>query len=215
MRLVQREFCDREAMICYSGALVLDKEGRELYSHPIPLDLAVEIWAALRRDHPKVVRNGYGWDLWVVDDDQDPRVQREEQITEGKALVGDMGQIFAEQGGLHKFLLMGEPEDLGRAERFLKTRYPQLSVLRSNAYYLEVMAPGVGKAEGIRILCGHYGISLEEAAVFGDGENDMGMLRAVGYGIAMGNASDQVKAAAAYVTLSNEEEGIYEAIKGL
>lgn len=215
VRLVQRAFCDQGPMICYSGALVLDRDGREMYSCPIRLDLAVEIWRALRRDHPKVVRNGYGWDLWVVDDDQDPRIQREERITEGKALVGDIGEIFAEKGGIHKFLLMGDPEDLMGAERFLRVRYPELSVLRSNAYYLEVMAPGVGKAQGIRVMCSHYGLSTDEAAVFGDGENDIGMLQAVRYGIAMGNASEKVKAAAAYVTLRNEEEGIYEAIKGL
>ncbi len=215
VRLVQKEFCDRGPMICYSGGLVLDKDGKEMYSCPIRLDLAVEIWNVLRQEHPKVVRNGYGWDDWVVDDDQDPRVRREEDITEGKALVGDIGEIFAEKGGIHKFLLMGEPEDLLRAERSLRVRYPQLSILRSNTYYLEVMAPGVGKAQGIRIMCEDYGISTDEAAVFGDGENDIGMLQAVRYGIAMGNAPEQVKAAAPYVTLSNEEEGIYEAVKGL
>ena len=48
---------------------------------------------------------------------------------------------------------------------------------------------------------------------FGDGGNDIGMLRHAGIGIAMGNANDEVKAAADYVTASVDEDGIYKALK--
>lgn len=78
-----------------------------------------------------------------------------------------------------------------------------------------MMDGAVDKAEGVRFLCGHYGIPAEEAAAFGDGENDVGMLRAVKYGFAMGNASKSVREQAAFVTLTNDEEGILEAIREL
>ena len=110
---------------------------------------------------------------------------------------------------------MGELGEIRQAEVFLRDSYPGLTVLRSNAYYLEVMDGTVDKAAGVRFLCGHYGIPVEEAAAFGDGENDVGMLKAVKYGFAMGNASKSVREQAAFVTLSNDDEGILEVIREL
>ena len=66
---------------------------------------------------------------------------------------------------------------------------------------------------GIQHLLAHYGIAPDEAIAFGDGGNDIEMLRYVGTGVAMGNASDEVKAAADYVTTSVDDEGICHALK--
>lgn len=52
------------------------------------------------------------------------------------------------------------------------------------------------------------GICREEIMAFGDGLNDLRMIREVGTGVAMGNARDEVKAAADYIALSNDEEGV-------
>ena len=57
-------------------------------------------------------------------------------------------------------------------------------------------------------LCDHLGIQPAQAIAFGDGGNDVHMLRLAGMGVAMGNASEAVRAYAPYVTLSNEEEGV-------
>ena len=58
-----------------------------------------------------------------------------------------------------------------------------------------------------------FGFKLEETMAFGDGGNDIGMLRHAGIGVAMGNANDEVKAAADYITASVDEDGIYKALK--
>ena len=58
-----------------------------------------------------------------------------------------------------------------------------------------------------------HGIDREETMAFGDGENDMEMLRYVGIGVAMGNASDAVKAAADYVTDTVDDDGIEKALR--
>ena len=55
----------------------------------------------------------------------------------------------------------------------------------------------------------HYGFSKDEAIAFGDGHSDIEMLEAVGMGIAMGNAKDEVKAKADFVCKSVEDDGIY------
>ena len=69
------------------------------------------------------------------------------------------------------------------------------------------------KARGIRLTCERYGIPLEETMAFGDGENDLEMLREVGVGVAMGNASPEVKAACRYVTADIDEDGILKALE--
>lgn len=215
VRLIQRELGNRRPLICYSGGLILDENQKVIYSRQMDLQLALQVRSDLEKECPGICCNTYGGDLWVVRDDKNPWVMREEKITEGKSAVGDIREMFAQAGGIHKFLLMGEPEDIAGGEKLLKARYPQLSVLRSNSYYLEVMDGQVDKAEGVRFICERYGIPADQAAAFGDGENDLGMLQAVGHGFAMGNASEKVKEQARYITGSNQEDGIWQVLNNL
>ena len=62
-------------------------------------------------------------------------------------------------------------------------------------------------------LLAHYGIAPEEAMAFGDGENDLSMLMAVGVGVAMGSASDYVKERADYAAPTVDEDGVAAALK--
>ena len=66
-----------------------------------------------------------------------------------------------------------------------------------------------GKGTAIEQVLAHYKFSKEEAIAFGDGENDIEMLEAVGTGVAMGNARDTVKVRAAAICRPVEEDGVY------
>ena len=70
------------------------------------------------------------------------------------------------------------------------------------------MPLGIEKSQSIDKLIKTIGIKQEEVIAVGDGYNDMGMIQYAGLGVAMANAEDEVKAAANYVTLSNEEDGV-------
>lgn len=59
------------------------------------------------------------------------------------------------------------------------------------------------------------GINDEECAAFGDSGNDLEMVSAVKYGIAMDNAQESIKQAAAHITQSNNEEGVLNAIDSI
>ena len=74
---------------------------------------------------------------------------------------------------------------------------------------------GVDKGRALCLLGSEWGIAPEEIAAIGDSDNDLAMLRAVGCPVAMGNASDEVKAAATMVTDSNDREGVAKAIRKL
>ena len=71
------------------------------------------------------------------------------------------------------------------------------------------------KASGIECMIRHFGIGREECIGFGDGGNDIEMLDYCGIGVAMGNAADEVKRHADFVTTSVDEEGIEYALKSL
>ena len=77
----------------------------------------------------------------------------------------------------------------------------------------DVIPKECGKAHGIEKIISYLGIKREEVIAFGDGGNDADMLEFAGLGIAMGNANDDTKAAADYVTDSCADDGVYTALK--
>jgi len=87
-----------------------------------------------------------------------------------------------------------------------------LYVHRWRDWAVDLNPSGMNKAVGLRRLLDHLGIPIEQAAAFGDGINDMEMMEAAGLGIAMGNAADELKSKARYVTRSLHEDGIAYAV---
>lgn len=85
---------------------------------------------------------------------------------------------------------------------------PQISVVDGGFGNLEFTKCGVSKAVGVQFLAESLNISKEEVMAVGDSENDLEMIRSVGLGVAMGNASETVKNAADEVTFTNDEEGV-------
>ncbi len=75
---------------------------------------------------------------------------------------------------------------------------------------VDIIPKGAGKGVAVEALLRAYGFTAEEAIAFGDGDNDVDMIQTVGTGIAMGNGSPAVKAAANAVTAPVSEEGIHQ-----
>jgi hypothetical protein len=78
---------------------------------------------------------------------------------------------------------------------------------------VDIIAESSGKVPGIEKMMESFGLKREEIIAFGDGENDMEMLEFAGIGVAMGNASDEVKACADYVTRDVDDGGILAALQ--
>lgn len=89
---------------------------------------------------------------------------------------------------------------------------PGVALTTSSSHDVELVAAGVDKGKALALIARRYGIPLEECAAVGDSANDLEALRAVGTPIVMGNAPENVKAAAARVAPSNAEEGAAWAI---
>jgi Cof subfamily protein (haloacid dehalogenase superfamily) len=80
---------------------------------------------------------------------------------------------------------------------------------------LEIVDKRVNKKQAIDRLIELCSLNCDEVAVFGDDFNDMEMLKGFKNSIAMGNACDEVKSCAGYITLGNDEEGIYHALRDI
>lgn len=80
-------------------------------------------------------------------------------------------------------------------------------------YFADVNPKGINKMNGIEQLAEYYQLDLTKTMAFGDGGNDVPMLKGCTIGVAMGNAKDEVKAMADYVTTSADEDGIWNALK--
>ncbi len=90
---------------------------------------------------------------------------------------------------------------------------PGLKSARWTPSFADVIPSGGGKPVGMKHALEHFGLTMEEAMAFGDGGNDIDMLKAAKIGVAMGNANDKVKAAADYVTDDCDRDGIVTALK--
>lgn len=90
-----------------------------------------------------------------------------------------------------------------------------LDVFPSEPYFLEVVPFGIDKANTLGVLMEQLGVTRDEVIAIGDGVADVTMLQQAGVGVAMGHAQDSVKICADYVTASNEEDGVAQAVEKL
>jgi len=95
---------------------------------------------------------------------------------------------------------------------FLKSN-PDITVVGGGFNNFEIQNAGATKSEGLRELSKLLNVPMEQTMAIGDSENDYSMINAAGIGVAMANASEDILAIADYITTSNKEDGVGEAIK--
>lgn len=78
--------------------------------------------------------------------------------------------------------------------------------------FTDITASEADKGKGLEAMAAHLGLKLSETIAFGDGGNDISIIRTAGIGVAMGNAADHVKAAAEYTTTSVDDDGVRNAL---
>lgn len=90
---------------------------------------------------------------------------------------------------------------------------PDCVSLRWHPDFTDVAPRGINKGTTLPLVAREMGIEVSECMALGDGGNDIGILKAAGVGVAMGNASDEVKAIADHVTTSVDEDGVLNAFR--
>lgn len=131
------------------------------------------------------------------------------QIEKGAAKIVESYDIYLEEEG-NEIIKVNFPGKTVKKFPAIKDIILEADILKmtSDGLNMECGPKGCNKGEAIWWLCDYLNIPRESTMAFGDGNNDLEMLLAVHYGVAMGNALDSVKEAAPYTTIGNEEEGI-------
>ncbi|MFC0324043.1 Cof-type HAD-IIB family hydrolase [Gallibacterium melopsittaci] len=122
--------------------------------------------------------------------------------------------ILADDEPVIKTMWVDQPEKLDAALAKLPTHITeQYTVVRSTPFFLEFLPPAANKGSGIDKLAQHLNLQAEEIICIGDAGNDLHMIEYAGLGVAMGNATDEVKAIANYITADNLNSGVAEVIE--
>ena len=114
---------------------------------------------------------------------------------------------------LNKILTAGEPEYL--QEHYIEMMEPfkdKLNCMFTGSFYFEFTAKDIDKAKALDTVLKPLEITADEVIAFGDGHNDISIIKYAGIGVAMENAVADLKEAADEITLSNEQDGIAESL---
>ena len=217
MQAIYDELCLKTPIICYNGALIMESlaggfdNQREICSHSIDPRIPLSIFNHTLEHN---LHFGlYSNNSWFVSKN-DVWTEREENNTCVKAVIahnmpGIISQLASAGEPIHKLMVMGSPVeiDLLINSISLESRN-KITIYRSKETFLEISPAQSSKAKACSLLLDYLNLKPEQAVAFGDNFNDMEMLRIVGTGVAMGNASEEVKRHADKIAPPNTEDGV-------
>lgn len=217
-----RNFPGMRYALTSNGARVIDtQEERVIEEHLLSPELALQALEICGKYDTlqEVYFDGQGYapaDKMAVVERYHRNPSMCEYMRNTRIPVDNIAELVKEENrGLDKVqALFADMEERTQAWRELR-EVSGLELVGSLRYNIEINTAGVNKGTGLANLGKVLGIKREEIMAFGDGDNDIVMLKEVGIGVAMANAEDKVKETADYITLSNEEDGVAEAIEKL
>lgn len=206
--------------ITINGACIYDAVGdRTLHSALISLEQAEEVFSVLET-LPVIYdcfQDGWGWidrAFYDMAAQYAPDRISADYIRSSRTPVDNFRQTIRRRGrGVQKIQMFFRDMAL-RLEMLdaLQQRFPELIVTTSLSNNIEINSRAAHKGAALLELCRQLDIDPKATMAFGDGHNDLTMLQTAGVGVAMGNASQQVKDAADYITDTNDADGVAKAV---
>jgi Cof subfamily protein (haloacid dehalogenase superfamily) len=198
-------------LIAYNGAIIQEAiSGEILYHRPVPNKLAVQLVPIFREKN--IHLNVYLKDELYMEelDERGKKYAASAGVTPYP--VGDLIPLLHESP--HKMLGIGNISEIDSLQIFLQRKFKdELVFTRSKPDYLEILAPGVSKANALQEVALLWGIDPSEVMAIGDAPNDVSMVSWAGIGVAIGNAVDAVKETASLVVADHDHSGVAEAIQ--
>jgi Cof subfamily protein (haloacid dehalogenase superfamily) len=193
------------------GLLVVKGDGSTLYQRLLEPEVAQAVTHfADEKQCPMVAYAGQRLLTNIRDEFTDIFIRYHEPTPEA---FGSWSAVLSHTA-VNKFILVHTPETINQLRPKLeKLTAGRATIVQALPNMVEVLPPGASKGDGLRRLLAHLQVRPEEVLAIGDGENDIEMLQMAGIGVAMGNAMPSAKAAADYVTLSNDEDGVAHALQ--
>jgi Cof subfamily protein (haloacid dehalogenase superfamily) len=205
-------------LICYNGGYVVRyvEDMKEiLFSAEISLKVCAAILALGRKSSVHI--SLYQGDQWLAPQ-MDQWGVREATITKVSPILKS-GEEVLEQWertgrGAHKVMIMGVASAISNIESCLRQDFgSEIHVYHSKSTYLEIAPKIISKASALQLsLQQLYNIPMSDVMAFGDNYNDIDLIRSVGFGVAVGNAREEVKAVAKEIAPDSKQDGVADII---
>ncbi len=214
LHITEKVFPEQTPVISLNGSYIYHN-GEIIYeiSMPLPATLAID---ELVKDYPvsPMYYSRMDWFSHIHTD----AIKKEQKITPVPITIQPFHQTIAawkeQLTGPNKILIAGDEKTILAVEKKLLGQFDgTLNIYKSQPKYLEAMHPDASKASAINFFLDKYGLKKEEIVAIGDNYNDQSMLELAGLGVAMGNAPDEIKAMAGYVTDTNNNDGVAKALE--
>lgn len=199
-------------IVSYQGALVRDNTAQEniIYERYIPDDKAKSIinWCKNANVHINLYLND---NLYVEKENEFTKKYAGHQHIPFNVISFDKIEIKK----VNKILLIdyNDADKITYLSKKLQEDYPELFIVKSTDYFCEVCHKEATKGDGVKCLEQFYGITKDVVLTIGDHNNDIELIKAGGIGVAMGNATDELKSVADFVTDTVENNGFVKAME--
>lgn len=194
-----------DGFVCNNGACLLDGSGRMLYSDPMPISMLENLRRYLEvnpfpvaflqleemtanMEHPDI--------QWLSD-----------HINVDMPRVDTLDNIF--KSPVYQLCAFASDETM---QHLIATDMPGCVATQWTPQFFDVNMDHISKATGLEHMLNLFGIKVSESMAFGDGGNDISMIKHAAIGVAMGNSNVETKAAADYITSSVDNDGVVEAL---
>lgn len=187
-------------LICNNGASIYDKDRNCIYEKTIDKELAIEILKTIKENN--VYYSAFYRENVYEDKDDIGFIKRpyfKKQILEN----------IEDCPALNK-IVIGEKEDkILEISKILKEKFAgKVEITVSSPECIDIVPKGCNKAEGVKKISEILKIDMKDIMAFGDGENDIDMLKEVGYPVVMENAKDEIKKQIKNRAPKNIEDGV-------
>lgn len=200
-------------LVTYNGALVKEsRSGKVFYEHKMKLETARDILAYCKEKGCYL--QVYIGDKILIKEENDFSRMYTKISGIPTTEVGEA--IYTTDEAPYKILVMTAGDEFEQVwHEFAEKFAGRLDVTSSKDNFLELMEPGVNKWEAVKAVAAAYGIKPEEIMCIGDSNNDIGMIKNAGIGVAVANAKDSVKNNAKIITASNNDDGVALVIESI
>jgi Cof subfamily protein (haloacid dehalogenase superfamily) len=201
-----RQLGVRAPVIYYQGALIVDPTTGEWLRHePLEVPLAREVIRFV--EAAGFHMNVYVDDRLYVEDLNEEAVRYATHARLEAHPVGDLVRWL--EYPTTKIVVVGDPAALDGLEAAMRGEFgDRLFIAKSLPYFLEIARPGVSKGAALHFVCDHLGIDPADTVSFGDGANDVELLRDAGLGVAVDGADPALAAVAGWTVPGVEQDGV-------
>jgi hypothetical protein len=199
-------------IVCYQGAAVIDPASDEVLHHLVLAnDVVGDLIAAAENDrmHLQLYRND---EYYCEARNRFSDFYASLAMTQ-PVVVPSLREAFAYSGATKAVIVADASDAAAYVEKLRTVLGDRAYVTRSLPEFVETVNPKVDKGDALRLVAERLGAPMERVIAIGDSWNDAPLLRAAGFGIAMGSAPDELRAEAAAIVADVAHDGVAEAIE--